>query len=304
LLDVTRIARGTIVLRRQALDLAALVRRTSDDYRRMMQDRGLELAVDLRDEGSLIVNADETRLAQVIGNLLQNAAKFTPAGGRVTIAAHAEEAQVVVRVRDTGPGIAADVLPSIFEPFTQAKQTLARTEGGLGLGLALVKGIVSLHSGEVSAVNVKDGGAEFTVRLPLALRQERLAASPGGPAKAAPPVSHHRVLVVDDNADAAETLAELVRMLGHDAQVAYDGLAAVRRAGDYHPDVVLCDIGLPGMDGYEVAHELRAAQGRDVRLVAITGYALPEDVTRAEQAGFDEHVAKPCGPEQIERLLS
>jgi len=206
-------------------------------------------------------------------------------------------------VRDTGPGIAPEVLHAIFEPFTQAKQTLARTDGGLGLGLALVRGLVSLHGGEVRAEN-GSVGAEFTVRLPLAARQKPRAAPPAGPAKVAAPVPPHRVLVVDDNQDAAESLAEIVRMLGHDAEVAYDGPTAVRRAGEYHPDVVLCDIGLPGKDGYEVAHELRAARGSDVRLVAVSGYAQAEDVATAIEAGFDEHVAKPCGLAQIERLLS
>jgi CheY-like chemotaxis protein len=283
------------------LDLAALVRRTADDYRRMMQDRGLALAVESGSRG-IVVNGDETRLAQVFGNLLSNAAKFTPGGGRVTIAAHADGGNAVVRVRDTGPGIAPEVLPSIFEPFTQAKQTLARTEGGLGLGLALVRGLVSLHGGEVKVVSGR-GGAEFIVTLPVA-EMRAPPAPPAAPAIIAAPVSHRRILVVDDNEDAAETLAEMVRMFGHEAEVAFDGRTALRRAGEYHPDVVLCDIGLPGMDGYEVAHELRAARGRDVRLVAISGYAQPEDVARAAQAGFDQHVAKPCDPAQIERLLS
>jgi CheY-like chemotaxis protein len=269
----------------------------------MLQDRGLDLGVELEHEGRLVVNGDDTRLAQVFGNLLSNAAKFTPAGGRVTIAAHATDGHAMVRVRDTGPGIAPDVLPSIFEPFTQAKQTLARTEGGLGLGLALVKGLVSLHGGEVNVVS-GSGGTEFIVSLPLAQRERQASPSAGAIEAAAPASHHHRVLVVDDNEDAAETLAEMVRMLEHDAEVAYDGPSAVRRAGEYHPDVVLCDIGLPGMDGYEVAHELRSTNGHCVRLVAISGYAQPEDVTRAQQAGFDEHIAKPCGPEQIERLLS
>ena len=299
---MSRITRGKIELRREELDLAALLRRAADDYRPMMQDRGLELIVELG-EGGLVVNGDDTRLAQVFGNLLSNAAKFTPAGGHVTFAAHGEDGHAVVRVRDTGPGIAPDVLPSIFEPFTQGRQTLARTEGGLGLGLALVRGLVSLHGGDVSAVS--DHGAEFIVRLPLTEPRERRAAPSAGQAKAAAPAfDHHRVLVVDDNQDAAETLAEMVRMLGHDVEVAYDGSSALRLAGEHHPDVVLCDIGLPGMDGYEVANGLRAALGRDVRLVAISGYAQPEDVNRAVQAGFDEHLAKPCGPDQIERLLS
>jgi CheY-like chemotaxis protein/anti-sigma regulatory factor (Ser/Thr protein kinase) len=267
----------------------------------MMQDRGLELAVELGG-GEIVVNGDETRLAQVLGNLLSNAAKFTPGGGCVTISARVEDGDAVVRVRDTGPGIAPDVLPTIFEPFTQARQTLARTEGGLGLGLALVRGLVLLHGGEVRAESGR-GGTELIVTLPVA-EQEPRAELPAGPARVTTLPSHHRVLVVDDNEDAAETLAEMVRVLGHDAEVAYDGRSALRRAGEYRPDVVLCDIGLPGMDGYEVAHELRSARGRDVRLVAISGYAQPEDVTRAAQAGFDEHVAKPCAPDQIERLLS
>jgi CheY-like chemotaxis protein len=268
-----------------------------------MLDHGLDLAVELVGGGRLVVNGDETRLAQVFGNLLSNAAKFTPAGGRVTIAAHADRGHAVVRVRDTGSGIAQDVLSSMFEPFRQAKQTLARTEGGLGLGLALVREFVSLHGGEVNVVS-GSGGAEFIVRIPLAVRRGPEAAPSTGPARAAAPVPQHRVLIVEDNEDAAESLAEMVRMLGHDVEVAYDGPTAVRRAGEYHPDVVLCDIGLPGMDGYAVAHELRAARGPNVRLVAVSGYAQPEDVTRATQAGFDEHVAKPCGAEQIERLLA
>jgi PAS domain S-box-containing protein len=302
LLDVSSITRGKIELRRVELDLAALVRRTADDYRPILQDRGLDLVAESADS-ELVVNGDETRLAQVFGNLLSNAAKFTPAGGLVKIAARADDGHAVVRVRDTGPGVAPDVLTTIFEPFTQAKQTLARTEGGLGLGLALVKGIVSLHGGEVNVAS-GSGGAEFIVRLPLAVRGEHHAAPPEAPAGAAAPVSYHRVLVVEDNKDAAETLAEMVRMLGHGVEVAYDGPTALRRAGDYHPDLVLCDIGLPGMDGYGVAHGLRAAHGRNVRLVALSGYAQQEDVAMAMEAGFDEHVAKPCGPEQIERLLS
>jgi PAS domain S-box-containing protein len=305
LLDVTRITRGKVELRRVELDVGALVRRTADDYRRMMQDRGLDLAVEVGD-GAVLVDVDETRLAQVFGNLLSNAAKFTPAGGRVTIAVRAEEGSAVVRVRDTGPGIAPELLPSIFEPFTQAKQTLARTEGGLGLGLALVRGLVSLHGGEVKAASEHGGGAVFVVTLPLAAGRGRRAPPPAAPASAPAPVfHHHRVLVVEDNHDAAETLAEMIRMLGHDVAVAYDGRTAVTRAGEYHPDLVLCDIGLPGMDGYEVARQLRVlGAAHAVRLIALSGYAQPEDVARAADAGFDAHLAKPCGPEQIERLLS
>ncbi|HEX9049319.1 MAG TPA: PAS domain S-box protein [Anaeromyxobacter sp.] len=299
LLDVTRIARGKIELRRADLDLAALARRTAEDYRALMQDRGLDLAVELPD-APLVVNGDDTRLAQVLGNLLSNAAKFTPAGGRVSLSLHARDDRALVHVRDTGLGIAPEVLPTIFEPFTQARQTLARSEGGLGLGLALVKGLVALHGGEVTVSSVGEAGTEFVVAIPLAARPaaEVERGRAGAVADAAP----HRVLVVDDNADAADTLAELFRLHGHEVEVAYDGPTALEAARARPPDVVLCDLGLPGMDGYEVARRLRAAFPA-LRLVAVSGYAQPEDVARAADAGFDGHVAKPPDPEKLASLL-
>jgi PAS domain S-box-containing protein len=303
LLDVTRIARGKIELRRTELDVGALARRTAEDHRAMMQDRHLALAVEAPDR-AVLVHGDETRLAQVIGNLLHNAAKFTPAGGRVTLAVAAEEGRAVIRVSDTGSGIEPEALRSIFEPFTQSKQTLARSEGGLGLGLALVKGLAALHGGDVSASSGGAGrGSVFAVTLPLA--------SPARPVEAEHEVQvaatrgRRRVLVIDDNRDAADSLAELVSMLGHRADVAYDGFAGLARAAEAPPDVVLCDIGLPGMDGYECARQLRAlSASREVRLVAVSGYAQPEDVARAMEAGFDAHVAKPPDPEQLAGLLS
>ena len=304
LLDVKRVERGKIELRRADLDLATLARRTADDYRALMQDRGLELVVEAPTR-PLIVNGDEARLAQVFGNLLSNAAKFTPAGGRVTITANAENGRVHVRVRDTGPGIALDVLPSIFEAFVQGKQTLARSEGGLGLGLALVKGLVALHGGDVGVSSSGSGsGTEFIVSLPLrAPRDDRTSAQAvTAPAASAGP---RRVLVVDDNKDGAETLAQIVSALGHDADVAYDAFAGLRKAAERIPNVVLCDIGMPGMDGYEFARQFRALSGeRPVRLVALSGYAQPEDVARAAEAGFDAHLAKPADIAQIERQLS
>ncbi len=303
LLDVTRIARGKIELRHEHLDLAGLARRSAEDYRALMQDRGLDLAVDVpRDP--LIVDGDPARLTQILGNLLNNAAKFTPPGGRVDLSMREEEDRAVIRVRDTGPGIAPDVLPTIFEPFTQGKRTLSRSEGGLGLGLALVKGLVALHGGAVQASSAGAGqGTEFAVRLPLA--SDRAGERQPGGARAAAPPSHRRVLVIDDNRDAAESLAELVATMGHDADVAYDAIAGLGKASEALPDVVLCDIGLPGMDGYEFARQLRALSGsRPVRLVAVSGYAQPEDVARAEEAGFDAHVAKPPDPTRLERLLA
>jgi PAS domain S-box-containing protein len=303
LLDVTRIARGKIELRKAELDLGALARRTAEDHRALMQERRLELSVEVP-AGPVPVRGDETRLAQVIGNLLHNAAKFTPAGGRVTLAVAVEEGRVAIHVRDTGAGIAPEALGAIFEPFTQAKQTLARSEGGLGLGLALVKGLVAMHGGEVSASSGGAGrGSDFAVMLPLAslppVREgERVL-------RGAPVRARRRVLVIDDNRDAADSLAELVSMLGHRADVAYDGFAGLARAAEAPPDVVLCDIGLPGMDGYECARQLRAlSPSRDLRLVAVSGYAQPEDIARAMEAGFDAHVAKPPDPERLAGLLS
>jgi PAS domain S-box-containing protein len=304
LLDVTRIARGRVELRRASHDLVALAQRTADDHRALMQERGLELVVEAPAH-PVVVQGDDVRLAQVLGNLLSNAAKFTPAGGRVTLSITADARRAVIHVRDTGPGIEPELLESIFDPFTQAKQTLARSEGGLGLGLALVKGLVALHGGEVVARNAGDGGgADLVVTLPLPGAPSAAASAGTAPrADPAPRAARRRVLVVDDNQDAADTLADLVRMLGHEAEVAYDGPGALRVAREQAPDVVLCDIGLPGMDGYEVARQLRRLSPNAVRVVAVTGYAQPEDVARALHAGFDGHLAKPPDPAQLEALL-
>ncbi len=302
LLDVTRIARGKIELRRADVDLAALAQRAAEDHRAVMQDRGLDLAVELPGE-RVVVSGDETRLAQVLGNLLSNAAKFTPAGGRVTLTLAADASEAVVHVRDTGPGIDPGMLEAIFDPFTQSEQTLARSEGGLGLGLALVKGLVALHGGEVGAFSGGAGhGTDFVVKLPR-VHAPSEAPAPAGAASARPAPRRRRVLVVDDNHDAAETLAELVELLGHEAEVVYDGPSALTKMLEYAPEVVLCDIGLPGMNGYEVARRLRAA-GVGARLVAVSGYAQPEDVARAVEAGFDAHVAKPPGADALASALA
>ena len=302
LLDVTRIARGKIELRRADVDLAALAQRAAEDHRAVMQDRGLDLAVELPGE-RVVVSGDETRLAQVLGNLLSNAAKFTPAGGRVTLTLAADASEAVVHVRDTGPGIDPGMLEAIFDPFTQSEQTLARSEGGLGLGLALVKGLVALHGGEVGAFSGGAGhGTDFVMKLPR-VHAPSEAPAPGGAASARPAPRRRRILVVDDNHDAAETLAELVELLGHEAEVVYDGPSALTKMLEYAPEVVLCDIGLPGMNGYEVARRLRAA-GVGARLVAVSGYAQPEDVARAVEAGFDAHVAKPPGADALASALA
>jgi PAS domain S-box-containing protein len=301
LLDVTRIARGKIEVRRSLVDLRGVVWRAADDFGLLMRDRGVRFDVVVPDE-PLWVEADATRITQIVGNLLHNASKFTQGGDVVALSVGVKDGAAEICVRDSGAGIDREVLPRIFDAFTQGTRTLARSEGGLGLGLATVKGIAELHGGSVRAESAGAGkGAEFIVRLPLA---DSAPAGRDVAGQMEPSTGCRRVLVVDDNRDAAESLADLVKMLGHAVKVAYDGANAVEKARAYRPDVVLCDLGLPGMSGYDVARALRADPGNGVQLIAVSGYAQPEDVQRAIEAGFDGHVAKPCDLQEIERLLS
>jgi PAS domain S-box-containing protein len=303
LLDVTRIARGKFELRRSWVDLREVVSRAAEDFRLLFRDRGVAFEVAVPDE-KLWADLDATRISQAVGNLLHNASKFTRPGDTVRISLETSAEQAVIRVRDSGAGIDPALLPSVFEPFVQGERTLARTEGGLGLGLALVKGMAELHGGTVRASSAGKGqGAELVVSLPLPL-PSRAAADARGTPSAPRAEGGRRVLVVDDNADAAESLAELAAFFGHSVEIALDGPAAVAKARASPPDLVLCDLGLPGMTGYEVARALRAACGPGIQLVAVSGYAQPEDVRRAIEAGFDAHVAKPPDPAEIERLLA
>ncbi|MGH8638600.1 MAG: ATP-binding protein, partial [Burkholderiales bacterium] len=299
LLDVTRIARGKIELRRERADLTELVQRTMEDYAPVFQQFGIALSA-LLPERPIWASVDATRVAQLVGNLLQNAAKFTPAAGKVELSLRSVDGWAEIRISDTGAGIPSELLPSLFEPFMQGKQSLARTEGGLGLGLALVKGIVELHQGSVSVESGGLGqGSAFTVRLALLAFDEVPAApSPAGHRAA----QARRALIVDDNKDAADSLAQLVSLFGHAAEVAYDGATALARARASPPDVVLCDLGLPGLTGYDVARALRAERS-GIRLVAISGYAQPEDIAAAKEAGFEQHIAKPIDPEAVRNLL-
>jgi PAS domain S-box-containing protein len=301
LLDVTRIARGKIQLRRRRVDLGELVRRTAEDHRSLFAGRGLALTIEAP-VGPLWVLADETRLGQVIGNLLVNAAKFTDAGGHVSVSVAEEGERAAVRVVDTGVGMPPAVLASLFEPFVQAEGASHPTRGGLGLGLALVKGLVELHGGAVEARSEGPGrGAELSVRLPV-LRGADLEAPTPVPG---PTYATRRVLVVEDNTDAAETLRLVLEFAGHEVEVARDGAQGVERTRELLPDVVLCDIGLPDRDGYDVAREIRATpELAGVRLVALTGHALPEDQRKAADAGFDAHLGKPVAPDTLERLLT
>ena len=254
----------------------------------------------------VFVDGDWNRLAQVVGNLLQNAAKFTGAGGctRVSVSTDAETKQAVVRVADTGVGMAPEMLARLFQPFAQADITLDRSKGGLGLGLALVKGLVELHGGTITAHSAGVGqGAEFVVRLPLALED----VPTDGPlhSRTLVPGGRRRVLIIEDNIDAADSLREALEFGGHEVEVAYTGAAGIAKARGFKPEVVFCDIGLPGMDGFEVARAFRADDAlRGVYLVALTGYALPEDLQRALEAGFDQHLAKPPDLDRLEQILA
>jgi PAS domain S-box-containing protein len=302
LLDVTRIARGKVRLQRQRLDLGRLARRVAEDHRSVFARSGLELELQVG-EAPLWVWGDPMRLAQVMGNLLNNAAKFTPRGGKATLAVERTGPGFAsIRVRDTGVGVAPEALAHLFEPFVQARETLSRSGGGLGLGLALVKGLVDQHGGEVRVHSDGPGhGAEFVVQLPLEAEGEQ----PEAPSPAIPRGTTRRVLLIEDNEDAAESLKAALELGGHTVELAFDGADGLEKARRFRPDAVLCDLGLPGMDGYQVARSLRADPAlRGLFLVALSGFASPEDVERSRQAGFDRHVAKPPDPKELEQLLA
>jgi PAS domain S-box-containing protein len=302
LLDMTRISSRKIQLRFQRLDLGELARHTAEDHRSLFEQNGVELEICPWAE-PVYVDADRNRLAQVVGNLLVNAAKFCRRGGhtRLTVSAEAAAGRGTVRVEDDGVGMAPELLSSLFQAFRQADVTLNRAQGGLGLGLALAKGIVDLHGGEISARSAGPGqGSVFEVRLPLQSEGKEAPL----PAPTPPGSLRRRVLVIEDNPDAAEALRDALELGGHDVAVVHDGPAGLTRAREIHPDVVLCDIGLPGMDGFEVARAFRADEGlRETALVALSAYALPADLRRASEAGFDRHLAKPSSLEQLEDLI-
>jgi len=303
LLDVSRIVQGRIELRREPVDLALLVREAAKDYQGGVQAAGLSFALDAPDE-PLCVLGDRTRLLQVVGNLLQNAAKFTDAPGEVRLCLSEDpDGSATLAVRDTGIGIPADLLPYLFEPFMQADRTLDRSRGGLGLGLALVKGLAEQHGGSVTVQSAGVGrGAEFVVRLPLYTGAAATVHPTAAPAPASGPL---RVLVVEDIRDAAETLRDLLELFGHTVELAFSGPAGVEAAQRFRPDVVLCDIGLPGLDGYGVAAALRSdPKTASMRLIAVSGYGSDEDLRRSHEVGFDHHLVKPVDPTALERLLT
>jgi signal transduction histidine kinase len=304
LLDVSRIARGHIELRRQAVEVATVLARAIETASPALEAGQHRLEVHAAQAG-LRVDGDEDRLVQVFSNLLTNAAKYTPRSGRITVHARAEDSRVVVSVKDTGRGMPTDLVSRVFDMFVQGPRTIDRTEGGLGLGLAIVKNLVEFHGGEVGAWSDGPGtGSEFWVRLPLldAPAPRPVLAGTGGPdaaLDAVAPRAARRILVVDDNADAATALAEALAHVGHVVSVAHDGPSALALAGELNPEVALLDIGLPLMDGYELATRLREQHGDRLLLVAITGYGQRSDRERAYAAGFNHHHVKPIALQDL-----
>jgi CheY-like chemotaxis protein/two-component sensor histidine kinase len=304
LLDVSRITRGQIKLKKELCDFTEIVRHTVDDHRGKFDESGLRLIAHLPDT-PLWVRGDRTRLAQVVGNILYNANKFTDGGGTVTVRLlEAPGPSAALSVEDTGIGIEPEILRQIFEPFIQSDHSIERSRGGLGLGLALVKGLVELHGGEVSAKSAGlDQGSEFFIVLPLDQPAGLPAAKPAAPEKESVP--RCRILIIEDNLMAARSLQMYLEIAGHHVEVAHTGPRGIETARRFIPQIVLCDIGLPGFDGYAVARSLRQETALNgVYLVAITGYGQDGDQRRARDAGFDLHLSKPVDLEKVEAILA
>jgi PAS domain S-box-containing protein len=309
LLDVSRIARGKVELKEEIVEMAEVIAKAIEMASPLLEQRTHKLVTRVARTG-LAVKGDPTRLSQVISNLLTNAAKYTPPGGRIVVTAKQDAADVVIRVSDSGIGIAADVLPHIFDLFVQERQAIDRSQGGLGLGLAIVRNLIERHGGSISARSDGPGkGSEFEIRLPhvpsVRLKGGQQIAMPTPPRTFEPPAGARRVLVVDDNEDAAEMLYELLGSKGYHARVAYDGPSALRLAETFAPDIAFLDIGLPVMDGYELACRLREMPRlTSIRLIAVTGYGQESDRQKSRQAGFDHHLVKPVDLTEVEAVLT
>lgn len=307
LLDLTRIARGKMELRRTVFDLGQAVTQAVQTIRPTLEAQGHQLSVRLPSE-PIVLQADETRIVQILVNLLANAIKYTERGGRIELTVQRDGEEAELRVCDNGVGIEKEMLSAIFDLFTQIDRSLHRTQGGLGIGLTLVRQLAELHGGRVSVHSDGPGkGSEFVVRLPVTasppVASTSLVSTPSQSLVSSTATPRH-ILIIEDNSDARETLALLLQMLGHQAATAATGPDGVTRALADRPQVVLIDLGLPGLDGFEVAHQIRAALGDEVLLVALTGYAQEEDRRRTHDAGFNAHLSKPVELEELNRVLA
>jgi len=304
LLDVSRVAEGKIQLNRRVVEMAEVVARAIETVSPLIEQKRHQLSLEVPSSG-LPVLADPVRCAQVVANLLTNAAKYTEPGGRLAVSVRLDDGQVVVDVADNGIGIAPDMIGPVFERFTQARQALSRSQGGLGLGLAIARSMMALHGGSVNANSNGIGcGSTFTIRMPLWQGHAGDAAAASSPAPACATHGGLSILVVDDNEDAARALGEALELMGHTVKVVFSAPAALAVAPVFHPQAALLDIGLPGMDGYELAVRLRELPGmEELCLFAVTGYGQEADRKRAREAGFEQHLTKPVELGQLEALL-
>jgi signal transduction histidine kinase len=314
LLDVSRITRGKINLNKEVIELDTLMTRTVETVQPLIDERGHTLTVDVP-KGMVAVLGDPTRLVQAIGNVLSNAAKYTERGGRITLAAAESDTELVIRVRDNGIGIPADLIPMIFNLFTQLDRTSGPAQSGLGIGLALVQRLVEMHGGSVTARSDGLGhGSEFVIRLPLFIRERIESGQPLQQLSALEQSmtnadlatrTQRRILVADDNNDALESLATLLQLSGHEVYTASNGAVALESAEQHRPEVALLDIGMPKLDGYEVARRIRAQPwGQRITLVALTGWGQDSDRKRSQEAGFDSHLVKPLDLDKLTELLA
>ncbi|HEY3968173.1 MAG TPA: response regulator [Planctomycetaceae bacterium] len=304
LLDVSRVSRGKIELRRETVPLRSVVESAIEASRPLIDSRRHELIVDIPAE-QVLLHADPTRLSQILMNLLNNAAKYMDGGGRIWLIAEQQAENVTIRVKDAGVGISAAMLPRIFEIFTQVDSTLERSEGGLGIGLTLVKRLVELHGGTVHAHSEGPGqGSEFIVRLPIAPQQDVASQAASAETQKIVPLARHRILVVDDNRDSANSLAMLLRVMGHEVRTAFDGLEALEVIGHFRPETVLMDIGLPKLNGYDAARRVRTDFGSEIVLIALTGWGQEDDRRRSKEAGFDFHLTKPVELGALQEMLA
>jgi len=303
LLDLSRISRGKIDLRKERIELATAIQQAIEASRPAIAQADHELMIKFP-PGPIHVDADLTRLAQVFSNLLNNAAKFTDRGGQIRLSIQQLSAEAVVSIQDNGSGIPTHMLPHVFEMFTRVESNLERSQGGLGIGLSIVKRLVQMHGGSVEARSEGQGrGSEFVVRLPLAL--SFAGDEPTVQTDPVVPITRHRILVVDDNVDAADSLSLLLEMLGNEVITSYDGESGIQAARKFRPGILLCDIGMPKMNGYDTACSIRAEEwGKNTVMVALTGYGQKDDLQRSADAGFDHHLVKPLDVDDLSALLA